>query len=152
MTQLLNRRGFYEVAQQTIIEQVKNHKNGLVIYSDMDGLKKINDTYGHDAGDRAIKLEAEVLKNVFRQTDIIGRMGGDEFAVVSLNMKKKEFTRIKKNIERECAKLNESKNEKFTLSLSSGCVEFDIENYNLKDLLSLSDKLLYKAKRKKKKI
>lgn len=151
LTQKLNRRGFYELAQQAIKIQLDKKGSGLVIYCDMDGLKAINDTYGHDAGDRAIIYEGQVLSKIFRSSDIVGRLGGDEFVVVAPNMEKREFARIKKNITLECAKINKENKEAFELSLSVGCVEFNSENDVLENLIILADKAQYKEKRKKKK-
>ena len=76
LTGLLNRRGFMELGQQTIDIAVVLKQGGMVIFGDMDGLKYINDNFGHDAGDRAIKAEAEILKKNFRASDIVGRLGG----------------------------------------------------------------------------
>lgn len=150
MTGLLNRRGFYEYARRKVSASLQSEKGGLVIYCDMDGLKKINDTYGHDAGDRAIQYEARVLKSIFRSTDVLGRLGGDEFAIVAEGMKAKDFPRIKKSIAIECEKINKETMEPFILSLSSGYTEYDSEKNNIDELLSFADSSQYEDKRAKK--
>ena len=150
MTGLLNRRGFYEYAKRQISTALSSGRNGLVIYCDMDGLKKINDTYGHDVGDRAIKYEAQVLRSVFRSTDIAGRLGGDEFAVLACDMKLKDFPRVKKALLSECDKINSGSLEPFTLSISVGCSEFSAAKDDIEDLLNSADSSQYEDKRAKK--
>lgn len=152
LTQKYNRRGFNDLAQKAMEMQISKEGKGLVIFCDMDGLKEINDTYGHDAGDRAIQYEAEVLSNIFRFSDTIGRLGGDEFAILAPNMKRNDFSRVKKAIVDECNKINVDKKEPFTLSLSVGCVEFSSESCDLEQLLKLAAKDQYKEKRRKKKV
>ena len=150
MTGLLNRRGFYEYARRQIAAALEAGRTGLVIYCDMDGLKKINDTYGHDVGDRAIKYEAQILKSVFRSTDISGRLGGDEFAVLACDMKLKDFPRIKRAMAAECDKINSGSLEPFTLSVSVGCAEFTPGRNDIDELLNAADSSQYEDKRAKK--
>lgn len=150
MTGLLNRRGFYEYARRQIKSSLENGMSGLVIYCDMDGLKKINDTYGHDVGDRAIKYEAQVLKTIFRSSDISGRLGGDEFAVLAPDMKAKDFPRIKRAMAAECEKINAGSIEPFTLSISVGCAEFSPAKSDIEELINLADGSQYEDKRSKK--
>ena len=115
----------------------------------MDGLKKINDSYGHQAGDRAILTETEILKSVIRDTDVIGRFGGDEFAIAIEGMSKKDFLSFKKRIENASKIINREHNEKFNVSISMGASEFSKENCNLDKLLHEADKELYKVKKRK---
>lgn len=150
MTQILNRRGFYEYAQKLVDSTISNDQTGLVIFGDMDGLKKINDTFGHDAGDRAIMYEVRLLKKIFRSTDVLGRLGGDEFAIVAPKMKVKDFERIKKSLAVECEKLNKESEEPFKVSISLGSAEFTSENSHLDKLLTQADSAQYEEKRSKK--
>lgn len=150
MTGFLNRRGFYEYARQKISTSLNAKREGLVIYCDMDGLKKINDTYGHNAGDRAIKYEAKVLRKVFSPTDILARLGGDEFAVIASGICAKDFARIKKSIDEECDKINSETLDPFELSMSCGFAEFGSSNNDIDELLSRADASQYEDKRSKK--
>ncbi len=150
MTGLLNRRGFYEYARRQIAASLEAGRTGLVIFCDMDGLKKINDTYGHDFGDRAIKYEAQILKSVFRSTDISARLGGDEFAVLACDMKLKDFPRIKRAMAAECERINAGSLEPFTLSVSVGCSEFSSSRKDIDELLNSADGSQYEDKRAKK--
>lgn len=150
MTGLLNRRGFYDLGQRNIDKHVHYDRTGLVIYGDMDGLKKINDTFGHDMGDKAIRLEAQVLESVFRATDIIGRLGGDEFGIVAFDMKMEDMQRIRQDLDAKCEQINIEENLEFNLSISLGCVEFTKDLSELTILLIKADKELYKEKYNKK--
>lgn len=150
MTGLLNRRGFYEYARQKISTSLNAKRKGLVIYCDMDGLKKINDTYGHNAGDRAIKYEAKVLRKVFSPMDILARLGGDEFAIIVSGICAKDFPRIKKAIDDECEKINSETLDPFELSMSCGFAEFDYSSNDIDELLSRADASQYEDKRSKK--
>lgn len=154
LTGLNNRRGLYEVGQATLKLAEKMGQHGMVIYSDMDGLKKINDTYGHEAGDRAILAESIILKGNFRSNDIISRIGGDEFAIICPGLTLEAFERIKEQIDKDCALWTEGNKAGFTLSISMGCMEYpsDKVGYQITPLLSEADSLMYIEKRNKKKL
>lgn len=149
MTGLLNRRGFMELGQQTIDIAVVLKQGGMVIFGDMDGLKFINDNFGHDAGDRAIKAEAEILKKNFRASDIVGRLGGDEFVIVAAGLAEPRLAEIRENINAACRAWNIVHNEGFELSISMGCISFDENTKYLEDILREADSLLYEEKRLK---
>ncbi|MEN6467138.1 MAG: PAS domain S-box protein, partial [Syntrophaceae bacterium] len=85
LTGLYNRRGFLSLAEQQLNILERTGKNMLLIYADLDGMKIINDTLGHQKGDEALVEIAKILKKSFRKADIIGRMGGDEFAILALS-------------------------------------------------------------------
>jgi diguanylate cyclase (GGDEF)-like protein len=82
LTGLCNRRGFFFHAEQYLKTSRRLGKEFLLFYADMDGLKQINDTFGHEEGSLAILRLAEILKETFRESDIVARLGGDEFAVL----------------------------------------------------------------------
>lgn len=152
MTGLLNRRGFISLGQKTLEVAEAMNQNGMVLFGDMDGLKIINDTYGHASGDRAIKAEAKLLKETFRSADIIGRLGGDEFAIVAPGMTERKFASMKKNLYANCEEWNKKSHVKFKLSISLGGTPFnsELKNYNIKALLERADESLYKEKKRKK--
>lgn len=150
LTKRLNRRGFYELGKVAIDKALKKGLTGLVFYVDMDGLKSINDTYGHEAGDRAINYEASILHSVFRDTDVIGRLGGDEFAVVAPGMPSYLYDSVCQSIENECNEINMTKNEPFRVSMSVGSYEFSKETADLETVLKRADKAQYVVKKAKK--
>jgi diguanylate cyclase (GGDEF)-like protein len=151
LTKVLNRRGFMETAQDEISRSAEKGKSGLVIYGDIDGLKKINDNFGHESGDRAILTEVEILKKSLRSSDLIGRLGGDEFAILSVSMGMENFENLKERVDGLCRKWNENSGEPFKISISLGAVEFSAENQNLTRLLKLADTEQYKEKARHKK-
>lgn len=148
LTKIMNRRGFLEYGQQTIDLAVDMGKTGCVFFGDMNGLKNINDTYGHNMGDEAIKVQTEILKKSFRSNDIIGRLGGDEFAIVAqgASIEQLEFFRTKVN--ENCEKLVKNKKLPFEITISIGAVTFDSENSDLEDLIQRADEKQYIEKRK----
>ncbi|MBN1616340.1 MAG: GGDEF domain-containing protein [Spirochaetales bacterium] len=152
LTGLYNRRGFVTLGQQTIDLALRMGKRGLVVFGDMDGLKLINDSLGHEAGDRAIIAMGQALKKVFRNLDIVSRLGGDEFAVVAVDIDTSFVNTLRNRLERVLTLYNETSGEEYILSLSLGAVEFSGDkNNNLETLLSLADSLLYEEKREKRK-
>lgn len=152
LTGLLNRRGFLNLAGQAMNLAESMNQKGLVLYCDMDGLKQINDTFGHDSGDEAIKAEASILRSCFRQSDIIGRIGGDEFAVVCTGLGEKEFAKIRKSIDKGCQEWGRKNKSPFELSISVGFQTFPMPKtgYKISFLMSEADASLYVEKRNKK--
>ncbi|MBO7486522.1 MAG: GGDEF domain-containing protein [Spirochaetaceae bacterium] len=150
LTQLLNRRGFEIIGQQTIDAAVSTNQTGLVLFGDLDGLKYVNDTYGHKAGDTALREMARILEKTFRVSDITGRMGGDEFAVVATGMKMEQLPEIKDRIEKYCKEFNASSGYDFELGISLGAVIFDEAHKDLKELLINADTEQYEEKRRRK--
>ena len=147
LTGLMNRRGLLQFGQEAIEKCIKSKKDGLVLFGDIDGLKKINDTFGHDAGDRAIKAEAELLKSVFCHKEIVGRLGGDEFAVIAPRMTQTKYRSVRLELERLCEFYNKTSKENFKLSISIGYAQFNSSNKDIKHILSHADEELYKEKK-----
>lgn len=149
MTGLLNRRGFMTLGKDMLMDSLKKGKGGIILFGDIDGLKKINDTYGHSSGDKAIRAEAAILKEIFGKECTVGRLGGDEFAVIAPKLTEEKFVALYKKIKEKCREYNKSSGEEFTLSISIGCVPFGKKtSSSLHTLLSLADKELYKEKEK----
>jgi len=149
LTGLLNRRGFLSLAQQQLKMANRTKKGFLLFYADLDGLKKINDTFGHPEGDQALVETASVLKDIFRASDIIGRLGGDEFAVLMLEhtVKSDEDRTILIRINENIKARNARPGRRYTLSISTGMKLYDPENpCSLDELISRADALMYKEK------
>ena len=151
LTGLLNRRGFFTLAKQQVKLANRDSKKLLLLYMDLDGLKKINDTIGHSEGDLALVEAATVLKEIFRESDIIGRLGGDEFAVllfepISFSDEQAIFTRLSETVRER----NARPGRLYTLELSAGIKSYDPEHpCSLSELISRADTLMYKEKRSK---
>jgi diguanylate cyclase (GGDEF)-like protein len=151
LTGLLNRRGFFTLAKRQVKLANRNSKKLLLFYMDLDGLKKINDTFGHSEGDLALGEAATVLKEIFRESDIIGRLGGDEFAVLlfepmSSTDEETIFTRLRETLRER----NSRPGRLYTLELSAGIKTYDPAHpCSLDELISRADTLMYKEKRSK---
>lgn len=147
LTHIFNRRGFMEYGQRLLSLSAAAGKPGMVFFCDLDGLKTINDTYGHEVGDAAILTEAQVLNAAFRNSDMIGRLSGDEFGVVAPGFTKKNIQQLRNRLS-ELNELYSVENElPFILSISVGPIEFDDENTDLEALLKKADENLYEEKK-----
>jgi two-component system, cell cycle response regulator len=147
LTGLYNRRRFFVLTEQYIKLSVRTKKRLLLLFIDMDNLKWINDHYGHNEGDQALINLANILKKTFRESDIIARIGGDEFVVLSESTDEKGeivMTRLYENIRDYNAKVSQD----YKLSISVGAAQFDPEYpISIDELLSKADALMYAQKR-----
>ena len=152
LTGLYNRRGVFTLGEQ-LLKLSKRQKTGIfILYTDIDNLKEINDTWGHKEGDLVIIDIANILKMTYRDSDVVARIGGDEFVVIPVGAAGdniEEITsRLQKNIQIHNAKLNRS----YKLSLSVGIAYYDPKNpCSVDELLARGDKLMYEQKRHKQK-
>lgn len=150
LTGLYNRRGFLTFAEQYLKLAQRNNKGMLLVYADLDNLKQINDTFGHHEGDLALIRTAKTLRETFRKSDIIARIGGDEFPVIAMEADRGMTERIVSNLRDNLRKYNSQTNSRYDLSLSIGVAYFDPdENSTIDDLMAEADEALYKEKRKK---
>ena len=150
MTGLYNRRGFMLFAKQQILLANRKKKKTCVFYCDIDGLKYINDTYGHDQGDRLITSTAKIIKDSFRASDIVARIGGDEFAILAFEATIDSSENIMQHINKNLKIYNESKINKFEISLSIGISQYDPDLPDtIEELLIQADKRMYEVKKRK---
>lgn len=148
LTGLFNRRGLLELAKEHYEAALAAKEHFIILYADLDNLKKINDEYGHHAGDLALKSAAGVLKTVFRDYDIVSRFGGDEFLVLAVDKGPEDFASIQALIESAFAKFNQKSNLEFDLSLSLGLSSFNHNNpMGFEELVQAADSKLYQRKR-----
>jgi diguanylate cyclase (GGDEF)-like protein len=149
LTGLLNRRGFMSMANQHIKIARRENWKMLLLFADLDGLKKINDHYGHPQGDVALRIVADILRETFRASDLVARLGGDEFIVLAPNVSPKGVEtiigRLQENIERHNARLSS-----YQLNLSWGAELFDPRRQqSFEDVIISADQALYQHKRQK---
>jgi diguanylate cyclase (GGDEF)-like protein len=150
LTGLHNRRGFLALAAQSIKLAHRSQKSFALVFADLDGLKKINDTLGHADGDLAISDAAHVLSDSFRHCDVLGRLGGDEFAILMSDADEQSAQIVKKRLADKVDKLNAERYRPYTLSLSVGMMICNSdEKVSLEVLLSRADALMYEEKKKK---
>ena len=113
-------------------------------------MKSINDTLGHKKGDKALIEVASILREVFRDSDIIARMGGDEFAVLGIAAQKRDIGIFESRLQQQVDIHNAYENREYTISLSVGIAWSDPENrYTIDELMSRADQLMYEQKRSK---
>ena len=151
LTGLYNRRGLYTLGNQQI-ELAKRHSDDIFIFFlDLDGMKAINDTLGHDYGDKALVDTSKIMHKSFRTTDILSRVGGDEFVIVAV---KAQFEFIPIIIQRikDFVKDQNASEEKFEISISIGVSKVDLDAESpLDQAIRDADKKMYDSKIKNKK-
>ncbi|MEH2107572.1 sensor domain-containing diguanylate cyclase [Nostoc sp.] len=149
LTGLHNRRGFFLMAEQEL--KIAHCMKALcwVIFIDLDGLKQVNDTLGHDMGDSLIIDAGRLLKQSFRNSDIVARLGGDEF-IVFISSHFKDADSIQEYLQTNIANFNQQQNRSYELSMSMGIERYSPEsNMSLEELIARSDELMYAQKRLK---
>ena len=147
LTGLYNRRGFAFAAEQELKHAHRTKKSMALLFFDMDKLKSINDTYGHAEGDEALKATAAALRSTFRESDIIGRWGGDEFVVLALDVPAGSISILQRRFEESLARRNASESVHYSISLSVGITRYDPElPISLHDLISMADEGMYEGK------
>lgn len=148
LTQLRNRRGFFELAQQALKVAQREHYAMGVFFMDLNGLKRINDTLGHQAGDQALRDTAEVLRETFRSSDILGRIGGDEFVTMAHVHSTQDLHALAGRLRDRLQIFNETHRRPYPLNISVGMTLVDIPTEeNLESLLARADAAMYEEKR-----
>lgn len=150
LTGLYNVRGFYLLAEQAFRLARRSKKRFGILFVDMDNLKTINDELGHSAGSVSIVETAKLLITTFRETDVIGRIGGDEF-VVAGQFEMRGIVAAIERLRSTSASKNRFADKRFALSLSIGYAETEhTDGETLKHLITKADKAMYEEKHQKK--
>jgi|GEM_PF-1337340 len=154
LTGLLNRRGFFAVAEKHLQLVERVDESLYLLYADLDNMKMINDSLGHDTGDQALVEAADVLKSTFRKADVlgIGRLGGDEFAVLMFSSFEPCCNHpVMHRLEQHIAERNQQPGRGYQLSMSVGIVRYDAEHpCSVEEFLAQGDKAMYVCKNEKK--
>lgn len=151
LTGLYNRRGFIALSEQQLKIAERTENRLLLLFADLDGMKWINDNLGHLKGDEALIGVADILKKVFREADIVARVGGDEFAVLALGTSAEYPEILKDRLQQQVDLYNSLEQRDYKLSLSIGIVGSDSRNpVSIDDLMSRADERMYENKRSKK--
>ncbi|MFJ2283892.1 putative bifunctional diguanylate cyclase/phosphodiesterase [Pseudomonas sp. NPDC087803] len=147
LTGLLNRRGFYQTVENLLLRGERSDSSWVLLYLDLDGFKRVNDSLGHDAGDRVLRWVSEQLKACLRPFDILARMGGDEFtALLDLEFPEQAAKIAEKLIERVSI-CQQIEGLDIALGASIGIATYPDCGSNLDGLLRASDIAMYEAKR-----
>jgi diguanylate cyclase (GGDEF)-like protein len=151
LTGLYNRRGFMTLAEHQMRLSRRKQSAFYLIFADLDGMKIINDTYGHKEGDQALIQTAHLLKETFRGSDIIARMGGDEFAIFAIEPAASSAEQIARRFQDNIAAFNAKQAKPYNLSVSVGVVECPHDSPpTLDQLLEQADTLMYRNKAERK--
>ena len=147
LTGLLNRRGFLNMAEHHLKIADRTTREMLLFFADMDGLKQINDTFGHHYGDHALRAIASILETTFRSSDLIARLGGDEFTILAIDAPTQNAEQIIDRLQNNINLYN-ANSQTYQLSLSVGVARFHPnEEIDLDKMLAKADRELYQHKR-----
>jgi diguanylate cyclase (GGDEF)-like protein len=146
LTGLLNRRGFME--HLGMMRPKQGSKHAYMVYGDLDHLKEINDTWGHPEGDYAIHAAGQILKNALRDSDILGRIGGDEFIAFVFSDSESFIDTFRQRVTTACQQLNDISGKPYYVEISLGITAFDFTaNTDIQEVISRTDTLLYESKK-----
>jgi diguanylate cyclase (GGDEF)-like protein/PAS domain S-box-containing protein len=146
MTGLYNRRGFALLAEQRLKDSRRSESTLAIVYADVDHLKSINDAFGHSAGDIAILTCAQALEVTFRESDIVARIGGDEFVVLA-EADARKLDLVSRRLDRELDRRTADSGLQFPVSLTIGSAHSKPPHRtSLDTLLEQADAFMYEHK------
>jgi len=150
LTGLYNRRGFFTLAEEFLKLDKRQKKGVFLLYADLDHLKSINDTLGHQEGDLALIDVAHILKATYRESDVIARIGGDEWVVLPVGTTGDNIEKITDRLQTNIRHHNATKKRNYTLSVSVGIAWYDPGNpCSIDELIARADREMYEQKRLK---
>ena len=150
MTHVYNRAGFFKFSEEIVKQSRENKEDMFFIFLDLDGLKKVNDAYGHETGDRMICDMADVLRKMRSKEELLMRYGGDEFVVFGKGLSADEVKEAIAKIRRAMDDINEGGTNEYKLDASIGYYMVPYDNDKpLSTLIELADQEMYKEKREK---
>ena len=150
LTGLYNRRGFSALAEHQLKISNRIGQGHFLLYADLDGLKNINDTIGHKGGDRVLISTADILRTTFRNSDIIARMGGDEFVVFPIGIDGDDIDMNVSRLQNTIEVHNSKEAPASRISLSVGVAFYDPESpCSVDELLAKADNAMYENKKLK---
>jgi diguanylate cyclase (GGDEF)-like protein len=148
---IYNRCGFMNIAGRSFRECAKSKTPVMISFADMDGLKAINDTYGHSEGDRALKLLAAALRSCCGKNSICARIGGDEFVVFTVKAAEESRQTLENKFEHTLDDINNAANKPYRITASIGSVIITpAENDTIEGLLKKADDTMYEIKKRRK--
>jgi diguanylate cyclase (GGDEF)-like protein len=151
LTGLYNYRGFSTLAAHQLKSNRRAKESSVLIYADMDGLKQINDTFGHAEGSLAIVNVAQLLRQTFRESDIVGRLGGDEFAILAQEITPNALDTMLRRLRENLRVYNIEQNHSYPLSLSIGATHIEPQvRLGIEELIARADEAMYEQKRSRK--
>lgn len=145
LTGLLNRREFYELGERVLASANRQSIPVSIVFVDVDKFKEINDSFGHDTGDRLLTLVANTMKTSVRSTDVVGRVGGDEFALILPDLSGSSALTFVEKLQN--ALLDVMKAENWPATFSIGVASFHTSPKHLEAAVTKADSLMYCVKR-----
>jgi diguanylate cyclase (GGDEF)-like protein len=153
LTGISNRRGFNAIGNHALMLCRRLDRSAMLVQFDLDGFKAINDNLGHDAGDRALADFARILLKTFRDSDVVGRLGGDEFGVLMAAAEPVGLGRALERLQKAVDERNAAVGCAYPLCFSAGATVFDPEVHrDITDLLRDADQEVYAHKRERKRL
>jgi len=150
LTDTYNRRAFFKLSQMMINEAVRENQNIGIIMMDIDFFKRINDTYGHHAGDLVLRDFAGIIKENIRNNDLFARIGGEEFILMIKNVNREKLEKFAQKLMNFIRYTDIiADNKKINITVSMGLYIFNPRYESLEDAMNKADKALYKAKEKR---
>jgi len=150
LTKAYNRRGFMALSEQQIKVAHRTKKDMSLFYADLDNLKSINDSFGHEAGDAALVEAVDILREAFRDSDIIARLGGDEFVVLAIDVGESKVASLTRRLRERVQARNARAGIAYPVSFSLGISRYDPDDpCTIHELLALADKRMYQDKTSK---
>nr|MCR5148463.1 GGDEF domain-containing protein [Eubacterium sp.] len=149
LTGILNRRGFKDTAPEVIHQNITKGNDSLFLYIDMNNLKIINDRFGHEEGDFSLKTISSILTDIIKNDGIVGRIGGDEYAMVYFG--EMDQNTLSHKIKESFENFNAASDKPYNISVSCGfCkIKKDAKWFTLEEAMSIADRDLYIAKQNK---
>jgi len=148
LTGLYNRRGFMDFARKQLRLAVRDEKDLMLLYADLDNMKLVNDNFGHEVGDELLKDTGEIMRKAFRETDILGRIGGDEFVALAVGAAPEYTGIIVTRLMRHVQEFNMKAERPYNIQISLGLASFDPRNpVELDELMHRADQAMYMDKR-----
>ena len=149
LTRIYNRRAFYMLGEHALKEIRRTPKFLSVLFFDIDGLKKVNDAFGHDTGSRLLQVFADMLRDNFRSNDIIARLGGDEFAIIT-DTGKDEIEIVLGRLQDAANTINQKGDKPYRINYTVGVAGVDhATNETFSELVSKADAAMYQRKHDK---
>lgn len=149
LTGLGNRRLFQIRLTQALARTKESGKSGILMYFDLDGFKKVNDTLGHEFGDELLKQVAHRLKHCMRESDIVCRLGGDEFTVIAENVvRPQDAITVAKKLLTTLSSPYSYQEQEAKVGVSIGITFFEGHHYTTDELINQADQAMYLAKQR----
>jgi two-component system, cell cycle response regulator len=139
LTGLYNKQGFWSIAQQLVKLAARSKREVLLVFADLKGLRKINETFGDDAGDLALVKTADLLQETFRKSDVISYLGGETFVVITIETRKDSGEIIANRLREKVDKYNTATLE-HKLSLSVNVQSLDPERISIEEIIAKAEK------------